>query len=135
MFRGFSRGPSGKFQIVWHRDRQFDLIVDSRRGTIRCPVVLPQVPAGSGMYRQLRAFLKSCQDPALPEHRRVESCKVRVTCANRGGDVSLTMTLCGGDYEYGVRKFIHLIQEIYLVFLVEHFEYQVEAFDLDPDHP
>ena len=133
MFRGFSRGPSGRFQIVWHRDRQFDLIVDSRRGTIRCPLVLPQV--GSAMYRQFRAFLNSCQDPALPEHRRVDSRKAGVTCANRGGDVSLTMTLRGRDYEYGVRKFIHLIQEIYLVFLVEHFEYQVEAFDLDPDHP
>jgi len=27
------------------------------------------------------------------------------------------------------------VQEIFLVFLPDHFEYQVEAFDLDPDYP
>jgi hypothetical protein len=48
---------------------------------------------------------------------------------------SLSMTLRDADYEYGIRRFIHLIQEIHLVFLTEHYEYQVEAFDLDPDRP
>ena len=139
MFRGFSRGVSrnGKasFQMIWHRDRPFDLTVDTRRGSIRCPLVLPQIPAASAMYREFKTFLKSCQDPDRPDHRRIDGSKVRVTCANRSGDVSLTMTLCDADYEYGIRKFIHLIQEIYLVFLTEHFDYQVEAFNLDPDHP
>jgi|HubBroStandDraft_4_1064222.scaffolds.fasta_scaffold194225_2 hypothetical protein len=139
VFRGFSRGVSngGKagFRMIWHRDRAFDLTVDTRRGAIRCPLVLPQIPASSAMYREFREFLKECQSAGRPDHRRIDSSKARATCANRGGDVSLTMTLLDGDYEYGIRKFIHLIQEIYLVFLTEHFDYQVEAFDLDPDHP
>ena len=82
MFRGFSRGASGNgkaaFQIVWHRDRRFDLTVDWRRGTLRCPVVLPQVPAGSAMYRQLREFLKACQDGDRPAHRRIDALKAKV---------------------------------------------------------
>lgn len=139
MFRGYGPGPSrngmAAFQVVWRYDRRFDIKLDTRRGTLHCPLVLPQVPAGSAMYRRLREFLKACHDPALPEHRRIDSGKVQVACANRGGSVSLSMTICGGDYEYATRKFIHLIQEIYLVFLVEYFEYQVEVFDLDPDHP
>jgi hypothetical protein len=49
--------------------------------------------------------------------------------------VSLTMTLRDTDYEYGIRKFIHLIQEIYLVLLTEHFDCLVEGLDLDSDHP
>ena len=125
--------------MIWHRDRPFTLTVDTRRGVIHCPLVLPRVPAGSAMYRELRAFLKACQNADRPDHRRIDNRKARVTCANRGGDVSLTMTMTmtigDANYEYGIRKFIHLIQEIYLVFLTEHFEYQVEAFDLDPDHP
>jgi hypothetical protein len=139
VFRGFSRGESrnGKaaFRMIWHRDRLFTLTVDTRRGSIRCPLVLPQLPARSAMYRELRAFLKAYQSADRPDHRRIDNRKAQVTCANRGGDVSLTMTIGDGDYEYGIRKFIHLIQEIYLVFLTEHFEYQVEAFGLDPDHP
>lgn len=121
--------------MIWHRDRPFNLTVDTRRGAIRCPLVLTQLPAGSAMYREFRAFLKACQSADRPEHRRIDNRKARVTCANRGGDVSLTMNIGDADYEYGIRKFIHLIQEIYLVFLSEHFEYQVEAFGLDPDHP
>lgn len=139
MFRGFSRGPSSEgkaaYQIVWHRERLFDLTVDTRRGVILCPVVLPQLPARSAMYSKLREFLKSCQDSDRPDHRRIDSRKARVACANRRGDVSLTMTIRDGDCEYAIRKFIHLIQEIYMIFLSEHFEYQVAAFDLDPDHP
>jgi len=87
------------------------------------------------MYRQLREFLKACQDGDRPAHRRIDALKAKVACTNRGGNVGLTMAIADGDYEYATRKFIHLIQEIYLVFLAEHFEYQVEAFDLDPDHP
>jgi len=139
VFRGFSRVASknGKaaFRVVWHRGRPFDIAVDSAKGTIHCPIVLPQVPARSALYRQLRSFLEACQNPSLPEHRRVDRRKVQVACANRGGNVSLTMTIRGSHHEYGARKFIHLIQEIYLVFLTEHFDYQVEAFDLDPDRP
>ena len=38
---------------------------------------------------------------------------------------------------YGTRKLIHLVHEIFLEFLAEgkYFEYQIEAFDLDPDRP
>jgi len=139
VFRGFSRGPSrggrAVFQVVWHRDREFDLTVDTVRGAITCPVVLPQVPARSKMYRQLRAFVDSLDSGERPAHRRIDSRKARVTCANRGGDVSLTMKIRDGDYEYAFRKFVNVVQEIYLVFLMEHFDYQVEAFGLDPDRP
>ncbi len=121
--------------MIWHRGRTFDLSVDTRRGVIRCPVVLPLVAARSAMYRELRAFVKAYQDPERPAHRRIDRQKASVTCAIRSGNVSLAMTVVGGEYEYAVRKFIHLIQEIYLVFLSEHFDYQVEAFDLDPDRP
>ena len=139
VFRGFSRGPvrNGKaaYKMVWHRDRTFDLAVDTRRHTIHCPLVLPQLPADSAIYAKLKAFLKSRQAEDVPDHRRIDGRKARVACANRGGNVSLTMTLVDHDYEYGVRKFIHLVHEVFMVFLTEHFEYQVEAFDLDPDHP
>ena len=119
--------------MIWHRDRAFQITVDTRRGVIRCPLVLPEVPAP--MYRQFREFVAAYQDTERPEHRRVDVGKATVACTNRGGNVSLSMKVLDDDYEYGVRKFIHLIQEIYLGFLTEHFDYQVEAFGLDPDHP
>jgi hypothetical protein len=137
VFRGFSRGSArqGKaaFQILWHRDRLYHLLLDTRRRTLRFPLLLPDVPPP--IYRALQRFLKSRTSAQVPAHRRVDPRKARVVCASRGGNVSLTLTVLRGDYEYGARKLIHLVHEIFLDFLGEHLEYQVEVFDLDPDRP
>ena len=139
VFKGFSRGPVRKgrasFRILWHRDQFFELILDLERNTMRFPVVLPSVPAGSSMYRDFQQFITSRQSDQLPEHRRIDINKARVRCGNRGGNVSLTLTAVEGDYDYGARKLIHLVHEVYLDFLNEgHYDYLVETFDLDPDH-
>jgi hypothetical protein len=138
VFRGFSRGPvrdgKSEFTLVWHRARTFEVTVDTRGRVVRCPVVLPMVESGSEIYRNLKAFVKSRQAADLPEHRRIDPAKVRIACLNRKGNVSVALRF-EGDPEYAVRKFVDLVQEIFLVFLPDYFEYQVEAFDLDPDAP
>ncbi len=137
VFRGFSPGPAragrAAYRIVWHRDRTFDFVLDTRSHTLHCPLVLPQVERASVPYRELEAFLESRRDAALPEHRRIDPARARVACALRGRGVSLSVTILDGDYEYGIRKFVHLLHEIFVAFLTEYFDYQVEAFNLDPD--
>jgi hypothetical protein len=138
VFRGFSRGPvkNGKatFTLVWHRNRTFDFIYDANRGTMRFPTVLPDVSARSKMYLDLKKFIESRQSAEVPDHRRIDRDKALVGSHVRSGNVSITLTLRNGDYEYGARKLINLVHEIFLVFLAdEHYEYMVEAFDLDPD--
>lgn len=139
MFRGLSRGPvrGGRavFKITWHRDRLFKLILDTSKGTLAFPLVLPKVPPRSTMYREFQRFLESRLSKRVPAHRRIDPKRAVVRCANRGGNVSLTLKVLTGNYEYGARKLIHLVHEIFLEFLGEYFEYQVEAFDLDPDRP
>jgi len=121
------------FKILWHRDRFFDLILDTRKKTLRFPLVLPEVPAP--MYRQFKEFLESRKSTSLPDHRRIDPEKAVARSSNRFGNVALTFTVKNGDYEYATRKLIHLVHEIFLVFLQEgHYEYMVKVFDLDPDH-
>jgi hypothetical protein len=139
VFRGFSQGPVSKgratFKMLWHRDRFFELILDVPRKTLRFPVVLPNVPAGSSMYSEFRQFILSRQSDALPEHRRIDNSKADARCGNKGGDVSITLTVKNGDFEYAVRKLINLVHETYMVFLFDgrYYDYLVETFDLDPD--
>jgi hypothetical protein len=139
VFRGYSRGPGSNrkasFRLLWHRDRLFDLILDLDKHTLRFPLVLPQVDPKSPMYEKFKEFLKSRQSDELPEHRRIDPSKARVRSLNRSGSVSLTLEVRDGDYEYGARKLIHLVHEIYLVFLVDgpYYEYMVENLGLDPD--
>ncbi|MBI3759106.1 MAG: hypothetical protein HY269_05055 [Deltaproteobacteria bacterium] len=139
VFRGFSRtaGTGGRvaFHMTWHRDRLFELVLDERAGTLKFPALLPSVPARSAMYRELREFVEARFAAELPEHRRVDAARARVVWANRAGDVALTWSVLDGDFAYATRKLIHLVHEIYMVFLADgrYYPYLIEVFDLDPD--
>jgi hypothetical protein len=139
VFRGFSahplRGGKATYRMVWHHDRPFELLLDAPGKTLRFPAVLPGVPARSPMYRELQAFLKARQTDEMPEHRRVNPAKARLTLSNARGVVSIKFTVKDGDFDYGARKIIHIVHEIFMVFLVDgpYFEYMVEQLGLDPD--
>lgn len=87
------------------------------------------------MYRELRAFLKERHSAEVPEHRRVNPAKARVTLSNKIGVVSLTLGSKDGDFDYATRKIIQIVHEIFMVFLVDgpYYEYMVEQLGLDPD--
>jgi hypothetical protein len=139
VFRGFSAHPQGAgkatYRMVWHHDRPFELLLDVPKKTVRFPAVLPGVPARSAMYRELQAFLKVRQTDEMLEHRRVNPAKARITLSNQRGAVSLKLTVKDGDFDYTTRKTIHIVHEIFMIFLVDgpYFEYMVEQLGLDPD--
>ncbi len=85
------------------------------------------------MYAKFKEFLDSRHSEEIPEHRRIDPRKARARCLNKAGDVSLTLSVEDGDYEYGARKIIHLVDEIFKNFLGDYYEYQVEHLGLDPD--
>jgi hypothetical protein len=139
VFRGYNKGQpkNGRavYKVLWHREQVFELVLDVRRKTLHFPVLLPRVPARSEMYKAFQAFLRSFSDPSVPEHRRIDPRKARVSCTNRRGMVSLTMTVRGGEYEYAARKIVQLVHEVFLIFLLPYFDWECEVYDLDPDHP
>jgi hypothetical protein len=141
IFRGFSRhqrpGDSAEFRVLWHRDQLFQWVWSDARQTLRISCVLPQVPSKSPMYRDFKGWLKARQDPALPPHRRCDPGKLALKTYNRGGDVALTAHVLDGDLDYGVRKLVALVNEIYLDFLSSglYFDWLLETFELDPDNP
>ena len=122
VFRGFSqepvRGGKAAFRMTWHRDRAFEFLFDVPRNTMRFPLVLPNV-TDPKMDRDLREFVRSRHSAALAEHRRIDRRKAQVRCYNRGGDVSLTLRIANGNDEYGARKLVHLVHEIYMSFLID----------------
>jgi hypothetical protein len=139
VFRGFSadvkRGGKATYKMVWHYDRPFELLLDIPKKTLRFPALLPGIPARSGMYRELQAFLKSRRSEEVPEHRRVNPAKARIALATRRGAVSISITAKDADFDYATRKIIQIVHEIFLIFLVDgpYYEYMVEHLGLDPD--
>jgi len=139
VFRGFSAHPGAKgqsvYKMIWHHDRPFELSVDVLKKTLCFLEVLPGVPARSPMYRELQAFLQERQSEQMPEHRRVNPAKARLALGNKRGSISVTVTVKDGDFDYATRKIIHIVHEIFLIFLVDgpYFEYMVEHLGLDED--
>lgn len=141
VFQGFSRHDVGRqrgqYRVQWHRRQLFEFIYDGAKNSLRIACVLPQVPAKSSMYREFKGWLKTRQDESLPDHRRCDRKKVALKTYNRSGNIALTLQMLDGDMEYGVRKLVGLVNEIYLDFLSSglYFDWLIETFDLDPDSP
>lgn len=136
VFRGFNqdlRSTKAVFRMLWHRERVFELTFEPGKNTLRFAQVLPNVDAE--MFRDLQEFINLRLTTELPDHRRMAPTKVQITPTRRSGNVALTMQILDGDDEYAVRRFIHLVHEIFLTFLLDgrYYDYMVENFDLDPD--
>ena len=121
--------------MIWHYDRPYEMWLDVGKKTLQFPAVLPGVPVRSPMYRELKAFLKVRQTAEMPEHRRVNPAKARLTPANKRGMVSIALTVKDDDFDYAARKIIQIVHEIFLIFLGDgpYFEYLVEHLGLDED--
>ena len=137
VFRGFhrqrARGGVAVFKLVWFRDRIFDLIVDTPKKMIRIPVVLPRVP--DNIYGDFKIFIQSHHAVGLPDHRRIEKAKARLGCAKNRGNASVTVVVKDGDYDYALRRLIHVIHETYVIFLLDgrYRDYLVEQLGADPE--
>lgn len=139
VFRSFSkgktRGSKTEFKLLWHRRKTFLLVFDSEKGTLRFRLVLPNVAADSGMYASLKKFLSTRRTSNDRPHRDVDPDKATIRPYNRNGSVSLGVQILDGDFEYGTRKLINLVNEIFLGFLVDgpYYEYMIDNFDLNVD--
>ncbi|HVR29671.1 MAG TPA: hypothetical protein VMS86_09050, partial [Thermoanaerobaculia bacterium] len=95
------------------------------------------VPYRSAMDRAFRAFVRERASAALPEHRRIDPRRVDLVCANRDGNLSVTLALKrrGGarereDWAYAARKGVSLVNEIFHGFLSgPYYEYMVRSFN------
>jgi hypothetical protein len=137
VFRGFSQGPVRRgrtvFRILWRGNRYFELMLDSHQCTIQFPSLLPD--ADPSMGRELHAFLKSRHSESIPGHRRIDARKASIRCSKRRGGIAVSLTVKDGDYEYGTRKLIQVVNEVFLIFLSDgrYHDYVVKIFDLEPD--
>jgi hypothetical protein len=121
--------------LRWHRERNFEFIVDATSKTVRVTEVLPNVPARSSMDRAYRRFLSEFQSDELPPHRRIDPKKASVRCVNRQGSLGVALHVRDGDYAYATRKLLAIVDESYLLFLTlnDYSDYMVQNLDANPD--
>jgi len=126
VFRSFSQTSSGgkaHFRFRWLWNLPFRATFQGK--ALRFENLLPAIPPGSELHAGLQAFIEGCQSDQRPEHRRIDPRRLAVQFSNR----RLCFRVVGTDYEYGVRKAIHLVNEIFLSYLsAEHPQFLVRHF-------
>lgn len=134
VFRGFdevkTRNGKRAFRFVWLGNRPVDFDFDSKKGVLRFNKLLPNVPANSALYSDLNRFLKSRSDPKIPKHRRVEARRATVSCSNRAGSVSIALWVKDNQYEYGLKKLVNLVHEVFVHLNDAYADYLCENFDV-----
>ena len=130
VFRGFSESRSGHFHFVWVLQHPMELIVDTTKHVLRFKQLLPGVAANSALYAELKRFLQERHNRDLPEHRRVDLRRAEVSCATRGGAVSISLKVKNNHYAYGVNKIVNLIHELFVHLRDKHPDYLMENFDV-----
>ena len=134
VFRSFSaatiRGGKRRFTFTWLNERPLQLFFDPDGGVLTFRDLLPNAPATSALYRDLKAYLKQRASADLPAHRRIEPERTSVRCRNRLGSVSVSLHIHDGDVDYAVTKALKLVNEIFLSFLKgPYYEYMTANFN------
>ncbi len=130
VFRGFSEIKNGRFQFVWTLDHRMELSVDTAKRELRFKRLLPNVPARSALYAELKSFVEGRHDEEAPEHRRIDRKRAEASCANRGGFVSVSLKVKNNQYAYGVNRIVNLAHELFLYLRERRPEYLMENFDV-----
>lgn len=130
VFRGFSETRKGHFRFVWGIYDEIELIVDTDRGVLRFRGMLPNVPARSEIYRELKGFIAERHAPSLPEHRRIDRRRAEASCATRQGSFSLQLKVKKNEYAYAVNRSINLVHELFVHLKDVHPGYLAESFDV-----
>jgi hypothetical protein len=139
--RGFIRqvrrlpGAEEAYALRWYYGREFKLVVGRGASTLRIDNVLPGAAQEPAMLQAYNRFVAELSSTTRPEHRRIGSATAMITCHLRGQDASLEIAARNGDYVAALRHLILAVQEVFTAFLPDgpYYEYQLAAFDLDPD--
>ena len=122
VFRSYSYKSlgAGKHEIrfVWLTETPFLLIYNESSDVLMFKNLLPGVEKKSRIDSGLRRFLKDCYSEELPEHRRVDAIKIKLSCINKGDSLSISLKIypmC--DYSYAVNKAINLVSDVFNKFL------------------
>jgi hypothetical protein len=130
VFRGFSETKNERFRFVWAVNHLMELSVDTEKHELRFNRLLPNIPAKSALYAELKSFIERRHDKELPEHRRIDRKRAEVSCSNQGGFVSVSLKVKNNQYAYGVKRIVNLAHELFLHLRERHPEYLMENFDV-----
>jgi hypothetical protein len=102
-----------------------------RRGRLTFPAMLPQ--ATPAIVSELRSMVAARSTRGVPDHKRIDSRRARLACTARKGDFSLSVDIRGRNHEYGVRKALNLVNDMFVALHEGYPDYLVQQFGISQE--
>lgn len=141
VFRKFSilpsnRGPASAghqtcYKFNWLSETPINLLLNPKKSDLKLVDVLPGIPYRSDMDKEFRSFLRARSSPGVPEHRKLDDKRFKISCTNRKQCLSVSIGFENDDGRAAVKQTINLIHEIFNNFLHQGYyqNYVVEHFN------
>jgi hypothetical protein len=137
VFRGFHaepvRGGGVSCRFSWLMRRPMHVAFDARRGVLAFSNLFPSIGTHPDIAAALAAAVRERHTRAVPEHKRIDARRARVSTAQRGGSMTLTVSVRGTNHEYAVRGALNLVNELFLLLQESYPDYLVEHFGLSTE--
>jgi hypothetical protein len=132
VFRGLRivAGARGRadFFFTWLTRTPLRLRYDPAKRELRFVDLLPHVVRYAGLAADLRRLVLEHQSSAVPEHRRIDGRRVKLACAVRAGQFSVSMHLRGAQEAYAVQRGVNLVNQLFLLLQADYPEYLIQCF-------
>jgi hypothetical protein len=134
VFRGFrpATEPRGRigYQFLWLTRRPMQAAID-RRGVLTFPALLPK--ATRDIVVEIKAMVDERSTRAVPEHKRIDARRARLSCVLRKGDLTLSIEIRGRNHEYAVKHALNLVNDMFVALHEGHPDYLVEHFGISQE--
>jgi hypothetical protein len=135
VFRGFRATPLARgrvgYDFKWLTRKTTHAEFDPRTGTIRFPDLLPAID--NTLAADVSAVLDARSRRGVPEHKRIDRRRARISGAMRRGAYSLQVVVRGDNHDYAVKTALNLINDMFVALHEHHPEYLIEQFGMSPE--
>lgn len=135
VFRGLRATPASRgrvaYEFLWLTRTPTRAVFDQARGVLAFPLLFPGIDKAAAA--DLAVLVKSRTRRDLPDHKRLDARKARLTSTIRKGDFSLAMEIRGRNHDYAVKKALNLINEMFVELHERHPAYLVERFGMSTE--
>ena len=135
VFRGFRATPLGRgqieYQFLWLTKRPLRAVFTPAAKRLTFPSALPGIDRGAAA--DMKADIDSRRERHLPEHKRVDARRCRLSGSLRKGDFSIAVDIRGRSHEYAVSKALNVINEMFVILHEHHPGYLIERFGVSTE--
>lgn len=135
VFRGFRAAPASRgrveYEFLWLTRTPTRAVFDQSRSVLVFPSLFPGIDTAAAA--DLNTIVTSRSRKDLPEHKRVDARRARLTATVRKGNFSLSAEIRGRNHDYAVKKALNLINEMFVELHERHPAYLVERFGISTE--